>query len=187
VIPAKDGWWSTPAQPGHPYKDNRTENLGELHAAVATLSRGPVSPADKLGLFNRSQIMRSCMEDGTLLSPDRPALALDSSLLYRALRGSAPTNHSREIGAIDQAACKWSQAIDGKFLAGNVASPDPSFSTAAEAKDWCCSHTACGGVTYQDGKSAQRHLPLIVDTSSFPQTLLHGSVLSDAKNRTGEI
>ena len=29
------------------------------------------------------------MEDGTLLSPERPALALDSSLLYRALRGTA--------------------------------------------------------------------------------------------------
>ena len=106
------------------------------------------------------------MEDGTLLSPDRPALALDSSLLYRALRGTVPTNHSREIGAIDQA-CKWSQAIEGKFLAGNVASPDPSFSTVAAAKDWCCSHTSCGGVTYQDGVSTQRHLPLIVHTSSL--------------------
>ena len=90
VLPAKDGWWSTPDQPGHPYKDNRTEDLGALHAAVATLSRGPVSPADKIGLFNRSQIMRSCMDDGTLLSPDRPALALDSSLLYRALHGVGP-------------------------------------------------------------------------------------------------
>ena len=59
VIPAKDGWWTTPSQPGHPYKDNRTENLGALHGAVATMSRGPVSPADKIGLFNRSQIMRS--------------------------------------------------------------------------------------------------------------------------------
>ena len=59
VMPAKDGWWTTPSQPGHPYKDNRTENLGALHGAVATMSRGPVSPADKIGLFNRSQIMRS--------------------------------------------------------------------------------------------------------------------------------
>jgi hypothetical protein len=148
VIPAKDGWWSTPTQPGHPYKDNRTENLGALHAVVATLSRGPVSPADKLGLFNRTQIMRSCMEDGTLLSPDRPALALDSSLLYRALRGTTPTNYNR--AAVDQAACKWSQPIKGKFLVGNVATPDPNFPTVAEAQDWCCSHKQCGGVTYQN-------------------------------------
>ena len=32
----------------------------------------PVSPADKIGLFNRSLIMRACMDDGTLLTPDRP-------------------------------------------------------------------------------------------------------------------
>ena len=67
VMPAKDGWWSTPNQPGNArYMDNRTEPYGGLHAAVATLSRGPVSPADKIGAMNRSQILRTCMDDGTL-------------------------------------------------------------------------------------------------------------------------
>lgn len=28
VIPAKDGYWTIPEQPGHPYKDNRTEPYG---------------------------------------------------------------------------------------------------------------------------------------------------------------
>ena len=42
VMPAKDGWWTTPSQPGHPYADNRTEPYGALHGAVASLSRGPV-------------------------------------------------------------------------------------------------------------------------------------------------
>ena len=45
---------------------------------MATLSRGPVTPADGLGYFNRSLIMRTCMEDGTLLQPDAPATALDA-------------------------------------------------------------------------------------------------------------
>ena len=34
MLPAKDGWWTTPDQPGNPYKDNRTENLGPLHGAI---------------------------------------------------------------------------------------------------------------------------------------------------------
>lgn len=89
VLPAKDGWWTMPEQPGHAYNDNRTEPYGALHAAVATLSRGPVSPADKIGMFNRTQIMRTCMEDGTLLSPDIPATSLDSQLVTMALGGKA--------------------------------------------------------------------------------------------------
>ena len=85
MLPAKDGWWSLPAQPGNNYHDNRTEPYGALHAAVASMSRGPVSPADAIGFSNRSQIMRTCMSDGTLLSPDIPATALDSQLLKMAL------------------------------------------------------------------------------------------------------
>ena len=100
VLPAKDGWWTTPSQPGHPYKDNRTETLSALHGAVASLSRGPVSPADKIGLFNRTLIMRACMEDGTLLTPDRPALALDSTLLHRALFGTASAHDGAPASTI---------------------------------------------------------------------------------------
>eukprot|EP00040_Diaphanoeca_grandis_P033743 m.207342 g.207342 ORF g.207342 m.207342 type:complete len:853 (+) comp32982_c0_seq1:157-2715(+) len=105
VIPAKDGYWTTPSQPGHPYKDNRTEPYGALHSAVATLSRGPVSPADKIGLFNRSMIMRSCMDDGTLLQPDMPAQALDSQLLNMAFGDTGPNggiwNTHTTIGPLD--------------------------------------------------------------------------------------
>jgi len=85
-MPAKDGFWTTPVQPGHPYtnkegkSDGRTEPYGVLHAAVATLSRGPVSPADKIGLMNRTIIMRACTEDGTLLQPDVPACAIDAQI-----------------------------------------------------------------------------------------------------------
>ena len=37
VVPAKDGFWSTAVQPGHPYKDNRTEPFANLQAAVAAM------------------------------------------------------------------------------------------------------------------------------------------------------
>jgi hypothetical protein len=153
VLPAKDGWWTTPDQPGHPYTDNRVENLGALHGAVATLSRGPVSPADKLGLFDRSQIMRSCMDDGTLLSPDRPALAIDSSLLYRALCGVAPqaaTDGATELAA---SACKWSDSASGKFLANDTPGKQPAsaLQSLAAAQAWCCLEPECGGITLQNG------------------------------------
>ena len=95
TIPAKDGYWTTPEQPGNPYhkkdaKDNRAEPFGDLHSVVATLSRGPVSPADKIGLFNRTMIMRSCMDDGTLLQPDLPARALDSQMVQSAFGTGGP-------------------------------------------------------------------------------------------------
>lgn len=140
--------WSPADQPGHPYKDNRTENLGALHSAVATLSRGPVSPADKIGLANRSQIMRACMDDGTLLSPERPALALDSSLLYRAIRGirvdvQSHTNKNLEV-------CNWKGGLQGKFLADFAKQPANTQKTLVAAQEWCCQHsTVCGGITYQ--------------------------------------
>eukprot|EP00051_Salpingoeca_urceolata_P033171 m.19308 g.19308 ORF g.19308 m.19308 type:complete len:807 (-) comp5917_c0_seq1:58-2478(-) len=84
LIPAKDGWWSTAVQPGHPYKDNRTEPYSALHAAVSVLSRGPVTPADKVGLMNETLIMRTCTAQGDLLQGDRPALALDAQLAQLA-------------------------------------------------------------------------------------------------------
>ena len=92
LIPAKDGWWSTAEQPGHPYPEgaNRTEPYSALHAAVATLSHGPVTPADGIGYFNRSLIMRSCMEDGTLLQPDAPVLGLDTQLRRQAFGSGGP-------------------------------------------------------------------------------------------------
>ena len=96
VIPAKDGWWTSESEPGQThYHDNRTETLSSLNGAVASLSRGPVSPADRIGLFNRTLIMRACTENGTLLTPDRPALALDSTLLHRALHGTSSSGGAR--------------------------------------------------------------------------------------------
>jgi hypothetical protein len=92
LIPAKDGFWSTAVQPGHPYPEggNRTEPYSALNAAVATLSRGPVSPADGIGYFNATLIMRACMADGRLLQPDAPAVALDTQIRRRAFALGGP-------------------------------------------------------------------------------------------------
>ena len=44
------------------------------------LTRGPVSPSDKIGLINRTLVMRTCTEDGTLLQPDAPIRAIDAQM-----------------------------------------------------------------------------------------------------------
>ena len=98
VVPAKDGFWSTAVQPGHPYKDNRTEPFANLQAAVAVLTRGPVSPSDKIGLINRTLVMRTCTEDGTLLQPDVPARALDAQVARLAF-GAARHGPDGEVWA----------------------------------------------------------------------------------------
>ena len=63
VEPSKDTWWSTDKQT---WKNAGvdTETRNRLQAVVATLSRGPVTPSDKIGSSDRDLIMRSCMADG---------------------------------------------------------------------------------------------------------------------------
>ena len=107
--------------------------------------------------------MRACMDDGTLLSPQRPALALDSSILYRAVRGTAAASSTASSMApkpkpVDSAAaCTWGQPIPGKFLADDVVGQPASTTSSLEAAQaWCCTDTACGGVTYQSGQYVAR-------------------------------
>ena len=67
VIPAKGGFWSTAVQPGDPYSAKgspRSEPYSALHAAVSTLTRGPVSPADKVSGHSRpDRYDLTCMFD----------------------------------------------------------------------------------------------------------------------------
>ena len=97
--PAKDGFWTTPIQPGHPYSNNRSEPYGVMHGAIATLSCGPVSPADKIGLMNRTTIIRACMEDGTLLQPDDPARPIDAQIERIAFAATASAGPEGEVWA----------------------------------------------------------------------------------------
>jgi hypothetical protein len=51
----------------------------ELHALVSTLSGAMVGPGDGPHMANRTVLMRSCMLDGILLKPDRPAVPIDAA------------------------------------------------------------------------------------------------------------
>ena len=87
----KDNYWSTADQLGQShYKSHPREPYSRLQAAVATISKGPVAPSDKIGHSDVALIMRSCASDGTLLQPGRPATKLDSFLLAEALSHSTP-------------------------------------------------------------------------------------------------
>ena len=86
--PSKDTLWSSVEQPGCPYHACREPNV-VLQVLVATLSTGPVSPGDKIGLANATLLMASCRAgDGLLLKPDRPATIMDR--MYLAALAAAP-------------------------------------------------------------------------------------------------
>lgn len=46
---------------------------------------GPVGPGDKIGLMNRTLIMKSCNDEGLLLKPSKPATAIDAQIYGKAL------------------------------------------------------------------------------------------------------
>ena len=84
VAPSKDNYWSTSVQPGNKWGKS-VELHPRLQGAVLTLTKGPVCPSDKIGLSDRALIMRSAMDDGTLLQPARPATKVDRLFVAAAL------------------------------------------------------------------------------------------------------
>ncbi|PVD33232.1 hypothetical protein C0Q70_04483 [Pomacea canaliculata] len=103
IAPFKDTFWTGEIQPGNTY--NLSETHGELQAAVATLSTGPVGPGDKINHTLVSVLMQCCRADGKILQPDKPATAIDKQIWEAAWSGSGPmgqvwTTYST-IGASD--------------------------------------------------------------------------------------
>eukprot|EP00041_Stephanoeca_diplocostata_P034604 m.1187523 g.1187523 ORF g.1187523 m.1187523 type:complete len:876 (-) comp24549_c0_seq8:3093-5720(-) len=86
-VPMKDTFWSSNLpQPHQPYTGVAYAGMDNvLHAIVATLSLGPVVPGDQLGFANRTTLLGTCRNDGVLLQPDRPCLALDQTFTSSAL------------------------------------------------------------------------------------------------------
>ena len=70
-----------------------TEPYTRLQSAVSTLSKGPVAPSDAVGKSDVALIMRSCMADGTLLQPARPATRLDATFVEEAFGGKGTNGH----------------------------------------------------------------------------------------------
>lgn len=85
--PFKDGFFSDGLEQVGGHAAGKAEPFPELQAAVATLSAGAVMPNDGVGRGDAALIRRSCMADGTLLQPARPAVALGRLLVSEALAG----------------------------------------------------------------------------------------------------
>lgn len=87
IAPSKDNYWSTQHQPDYPsrYGKGTNEPFNRLQAAVLTLTKGPVCPSDGVNRSDVGLIMRAAADDGTLLSPGRPATKLDVAMLAEAL------------------------------------------------------------------------------------------------------
>lgn len=86
LIPFKDGFWSSRHQPGFKsmgqcYTNSFEENNPALQATVAVLSGGPVAMGDKVGVTNATLMSRTCLGDGTLFRPERPAMPIEATFL----------------------------------------------------------------------------------------------------------
>eukprot|EP01064_Diplonema_japonicum_P033984 TRINITY_DN6871_c0_g1_i1.p1 TRINITY_DN6871_c0_g1~~TRINITY_DN6871_c0_g1_i1.p1 ORF type:complete len:747 (+),score=140.47 TRINITY_DN6871_c0_g1_i1:43-2283(+) len=91
LAPFKDSFWTSTCEPGGSCGASLIPDVWRA-AAIATLSNGPVTPADGVQYMNKPLIMRACMADGTLLRPSRPATYLDS-YIYKRAGGTGPEGH----------------------------------------------------------------------------------------------
>eukprot|EP01064_Diplonema_japonicum_P017310 TRINITY_DN2537_c5_g1_i1.p1 TRINITY_DN2537_c5_g1~~TRINITY_DN2537_c5_g1_i1.p1 ORF type:complete len:749 (+),score=180.35 TRINITY_DN2537_c5_g1_i1:68-2314(+) len=91
LAPFKSNFWTSTQEPGGSCGNTTNPDVWRA-AAVATLSNGPVTPADGMPFMNKSMIMRSCRNDGMLLRPSRPMTYLDS-YIYKKGGGTGPKGH----------------------------------------------------------------------------------------------
>ena len=109
LLPYKDGFLSGPQRWGNtscffprssPAASGTTtapewyglqESYPELHALVSALTAGPIAIADGVGDTDVTLVMRTCRADGTLLKPDRPAVAIDAVLMRDAFGSGGPS------------------------------------------------------------------------------------------------
>ena len=66
------------------------EAYPELHVLVSSLTAGPVAVGDGIGDTDVTLVSRTCRADGVLLTPDRPAFAIDATWLYEAFGRGGP-------------------------------------------------------------------------------------------------
>ncbi|KAH3743766.1 Non-lysosomal glucosylceramidase [Pelomyxa schiedti] len=77
LVPVKDTFWTSETESDCPYTKCREPN-SVLHALVSALSCGPIASGDKIGMTDSDLISKTCMKDGTLIKPDRPAIPLNT-------------------------------------------------------------------------------------------------------------
>lgn len=83
LTPFKDCFFSGP--PGDDPIDG--DRHAELEALLSALSTGPVGIGDRLGRTDRDVVLRTCLDDGTILRPDRPIGLVDDCLFGAPARG----------------------------------------------------------------------------------------------------
>ena len=92
VFPYKDTFYTNTSQ-HQPQKGCQfygfKEQYPTTHAIAASLSAGPVAFSDGPGNTNKSLIMQTCTADGTLLKPDKPAMAIDRTWDYLAFNDTS--------------------------------------------------------------------------------------------------
>jgi len=77
LCPWKDSFWTSSPQTECQYPGGCEEPNTDLQTLVAVLTAGPVSIGDKIDSTNRTLLLRTCMDDGTILKPDKPLTPLD--------------------------------------------------------------------------------------------------------------
>lgn len=68
-----------------------------LGVVVSAMAAGPIAGCDGIGDVDRTLLMRTARDDGVLLKPGRPALALDS-VWYSKLFPHGPEYERRQVG-----------------------------------------------------------------------------------------
>ena len=87
--PSKDNFWSGDGQPRQPgFHESNPGSNGELNAILATMSTGPVGPADGAGQHNATRLRRTSTSDGHILGTARPLTPVDA--LYQSMIGGSP-------------------------------------------------------------------------------------------------
>ena len=73
-----------------PCRTSVPEPYPELETVSAALAAGPLGTGDSANTMNKQLIMSTCMLDGRLLKPSRPAMSLDSTIIQRAFGSGGP-------------------------------------------------------------------------------------------------
>ena len=98
--PSKDNFWSSDDQPRQPgFREPNPGSNGELNAIIATMSTGPVGPADGAAQHNSTRLRRTCAANGRLLQTEKPLTPIDATF-SAIFNGSGSTRRGVPAAAI---------------------------------------------------------------------------------------
>ena len=87
--PSKDNFWSSDDQLRQPgFHEPNPGSNGELNAIIATMSTGPVGPADGAGQHNATRLHQTCASTGRILQTEKPLTPIDATFSAVLINGS---------------------------------------------------------------------------------------------------